>query len=105
MINKPKGLTGWMESEMGNLSDNFAYTKIDRAMPQSFFRVNSENNNSIFTPPNMEKINKNNQKKLINDMEKQRSIQDTYYKNDNKQQQLQFIANDEQKKMILNTFL
>ena len=48
----------WMNSEMGNLSDQFAYTKIDEPLPQSYVRINSGNNNTIFTPPNIKKITK-----------------------------------------------
>ena len=101
MINNSDGPMGWMDNEMGDLSDKFAYTKIDKPLPQSFFRINSENKNTIFTPPNIKKIAKSDQKKLITHMEKQRAMQDELYKKQNKQHHLQAIANDEQKKIIL----
>ncbi len=100
VINTSDGPMGWMDNEMGNLSDQFAYTKIDKPLPQSYVRLNSGNKNTIFTPPNIKKITVNDQKKLISNMKRQRSVQDQQYKTQNKQQHLQAIANSEQIKTM-----
>jgi len=95
------GLKGFSNTEMGDNSDKFAYTKDDApALPQSFFEYGGENNNSIFTAPEQsKKLSEEEQKKLISHLESKRNTQDTQYKQHAKKQQLATLINNEQERI------
>ena len=87
---------GWMEGEHNKLSDSFAYTNIDEALPQNYYRVGGENdnNNVIYTPPKEKiKITTNEQQNRIKYKNNERNNQDEQYKQLVKQQQLNILSN------------
>ncbi len=89
-------IMGWMEGEHNNKSDSFAYTNIDEALPQNYYRVGGENdnNNAIYTPPkDRTKMEINEQQKRIKYKNNERNNQDEQYKKLVKQQQLNILNN------------
>jgi hypothetical protein len=95
MLNK--GPIGFNDQEMSGTSDNYAYKDVDRAFTHSYFGVNDEKNNAIFTAPtNKEVIGKNDQLNLIKALEQKRNDQDNKFKNIHKQQKLMKILKSEQ---------
>ena len=71
---------GFKESEMSSISDPFAYKDIDEAMPQNFVDLNDKDSkHAIFTAPEKNKLNKSQQVKLIENIEKNRKEQDEKY--------------------------
>lgn len=72
-------LFGYDKEIMGSLSDKFAATKFDNALPQSYFGVGDENKNAIFTAPEQKPISKEEQNKKIREMEQKRNLQDSEY--------------------------
>jgi len=90
-IKKPTGPIGYRQSEMGGISDQFAYKDDEKAMPQNYVGVN--NTTSIFTAPEQPGIKKNEQIKLINNLKKSRTVQDTEYVNSMKQKQIEAVIN------------
>lgn len=95
-MNQDKKLLGYVDQEMGGISDNFAYTKIDKALPHSYFSLGEEDKNAIFTAPETKKIKKGEQDSLIKNLETDRNTQDGTYKNQMKYQQLQSVYNDQE---------
>lgn len=83
-------------SEMGSISDPFAYKDIDNPMPQSFFNVGEEEKNGIFTAPEQKPISKNQQEQMISAIETMRSEQDNKYASVMKQDQLKAVLSQEQ---------
>lgn len=79
MDNKKKGPIGFDDEMMGGVSDKFAFTKRDDALPHAYFGVNDEDKNVIFTAPNDKRLSKSDQLKLINDLESKRTHQDNNY--------------------------
>lgn len=84
-------LAGFSNTEMGSVSDKFALTNKDMCLPQNYFGIGDEERNTIFTAPEFDKINKFNQKKLINQKERDRKEQDTKFNDYNKQQRMEAI--------------
>ncbi len=96
---KRTGPIGYDSEIMSGISDNFAFTKIDSALPHSYFGVGQEDKNAIFTAPQEQtKITKNDQTKLMKELESKRMSQDTDHKNVAKQQQLEAVMLAEQAK-------
>jgi|AntRauTorckE6833_2_1112554.scaffolds.fasta_scaffold25811_2 hypothetical protein len=95
-MNQDKKLLGYVDQEMGGISDSFAYTKIDKALPHSYFGLGEEDQNVIFTAPETKKIKKGEQDSLIKKLENDRTTQDGTYKNQMKYQQLQSVYNDQE---------
>jgi hypothetical protein len=85
-----KGPLGYKASEMSSISDNFAYTDVDVALPQNFVNINDKH--IIYTPPKDESINKITQTKLVESLDQARKEQDKEYTNIFKQQRLEAIG-------------
>lgn len=76
LVNKD-GPLEYRESEMSGISDQYAYTKTDDAMPKSFLNMRDTDKNIILTAPSEnKKIDKNIQKNLISNLMKTRSDQE-----------------------------
>ncbi len=93
-------IMGWMEGEHNKKSDSFAYTNIDKALPQNYYRVGGENdgNNAIYTPPKERmKMATNEQQQKIKYKNNERNNQDEQYKKLIKQQQLNILHNKRNK--------
>lgn len=88
-------LLGFVSQEMGGLSDGFAYTKIDKPLPHSYFNLGEEEKNAIFTAPETKKINKQDQDSMIKKLENDRGDQDKKYSSNMKHQQIQAVMNSE----------
>lgn len=71
-----RGPIGWVTNEMSGTSDQFAYTNVDKAQPKSFFGVGSEEQNAIYTAPDIGKLNKKEQSDMIKNIESSRLEQD-----------------------------
>jgi hypothetical protein len=71
-------LLGFTPTEMEGMTDIFAYLDMDAALPHSYNYLGQEQ--TIFTgPENETKLNNNTQKKLHDEMLKQRQNQDAQY--------------------------
>ena len=91
-MNNKKGPIGFDEEIMSGISDKFAFTKIDNPLPHSYFNVGQEDKNAIFTAPQEQnKLSKNEQIKMINDLESRRSLQDSENQKLIKQKQMEAI--------------
>jgi hypothetical protein len=97
--NAKKGPDGFDSDIMTGISDKFALTKSDDALPQAYFGVGQEDKNIIFTAPENEKLNKIEQSKLINNLESRRQNQDTENLTQMKQKQIEAVMNAEQEKL------
>ena len=91
-----QGPIGFDEEIMGGISDKFALMKSDEPLPQAYFRVGDEDKNAIFTAPEQNKLSKDYQKKMIDDLKNKREIQDNEYITFNKQQQVNAVLNSEE---------
>lgn len=84
---------------MTKISDSFAFAdeKINDPLPQSYFGINQEENNAIYTPkdPQNFKIKKEEQKKIVNEIEAKRTQQNNEFIQYSKQVQLELIMQDE----------
>ena len=103
MSNNKKGPIGYDSEIMASLSDKFAFTDKDKndPLPQSYFGVNDEEKNIIFTAPQeKDKISKTNQSKLIKDIEERRSVQDNDHLTYVKQVQLELVMKAEHEKLL-----
>jgi hypothetical protein len=99
MENK-NGPHGFFNEEMNGISDNFAYTKTDIALPHRYSGA-TENKGAIFTAPDeKKKISKEEQKKRIESITKTRTEQDNVNSESMKKQQLNAVIQAEQEKMI-----
>jgi len=85
-----KNVIGWNSQEMNGKSDSYAYQSdlIDKPFAHSYFSIGDERNNVIFTAPETNKIKKNDQVKLIQSLENNRTSQDQQYSKLQKEQQL-----------------
>lgn len=87
---------------MTKISDSFAFAdeKINDPLPQSYFGLNQEENNAIYTPkdPHNFKIKREEQKKILNEIEARRSQQNNEFMQYSKQVQLELIMQDEYEK-------
>lgn len=91
------GPIGYDDELMGGISDKFAFTKVDNPLPHCYFNVGEEDKNAIFTAPEQIKINKDEQFKLIKNLESRRDEQNTEYMNIMKQQQVNTIMKQQNK--------
>lgn len=98
-----KGPIGFDNEIMTGISDKFAFTKIDSPLPHSYFGVNEEDKNAIFTAPHDSvKISKGEQNKLIQELQSKRKDQDDGYTTIMKQQQLNAVMNTEHEKLNMD---
>jgi hypothetical protein len=95
----PKAFT----DEMTGISDNFAYKDIDNAQPKAFEEYGKEatKDTIIYTPPiEKNRINNNQQSKLINEYSHERKIQDTELDKTLRLKQLDEIIRVENEKIM-----
>ena len=90
---KKRGPMGYDQEIMGNVSDKFAFTQKDDALPQSYVGVNDKH--AIFTAPTDKKISKSEQMKLTNDLESKRNEQDTSHSKIMREEQANAIMRTE----------
>lgn len=100
LVNNKKGPIGYDNEIMAGISDKFAFTKIDNPLPHSYFNLGEEDKNAIFTAPEQNRINKNEQYKLIKDIELRRNQQDNDYTIFTKQQQINAVLKAEEAKLM-----
>lgn len=93
-----RGPVGYDDEIMSGVSDRFAFTRRDEALPHAYFGVNEEDKHIIFTAPNDKKINKKDQTKLIGNLESKRSEQDNTFSTLMKQEQANAVMRDEHEK-------
>jgi len=70
-----KGPIGYDDELMSGISDKFAFTHIDKPLPHSYYDVNDQNKNIIFTAPEQYKISKKDQISQIKNLEHRRQQQ------------------------------
>lgn len=61
-----------IRQQMGGISDKFTYVDIDDPLPHTYFSYGKENEFSIHTEPEKDKINKSQQAMLLNNLKFQR---------------------------------
>jgi len=89
-----KGPIGYDNEIMSGISDTFALTEKDIALPHAYFGIGEEDKNVIFTAPiDKDKINKKNQLNLIKDLESKRTQQDTNFNTEMKKEQINAVMN------------
>ncbi len=66
------GPHGFVNTEMGGVSDSFAYTTADMAQPKSFLPYGQDDQYTIYTGHEGQKIKDKDQKKLIQEVEQKR---------------------------------
>ena len=99
--NIKKGPLGYDDDILAGISDKFAFTKKDEALPHAYFGVNDDAKNIIFTAPEeKQKINKSLQQKLINDLESKRNEQNTIFSNHMKQEQHNAVNRSEHEPLM-----
>lgn len=102
-INKSSGPICYDPDIMGSVSDKFALTKGDDALPQSYVGTNEDDKHVIFTAPiEKKKMDKKEQMKNMQELENKRLNQDSEYGNLMKQQQMQAVIQAEQEKFNRN---
>ena len=94
MANK-KGPHGFLNDEMNGISDTFAYTKTDVALPHRYVGANDDKN-AIFTALEQSKISKDEQQKRMEQLELDRTKQDSHFSGVMKTQQLHAVMQSEQ---------
>ena len=87
----PAGPIGYKSTEMGGFSDMFAYKDIDNPMPQSFYGLNDDDKNIIFTAPEQDKISKKEQEASIKELKDKREAQNKDYALSMKKAQLEAV--------------
>ena len=103
MNNIKKGPIGFDNDIMGGISDKFAFTKVDTALPHTYVGINDDDKNAIFTAPTeQKKMDKTEHLRNIKDIEEKRNMQDSEYSNFMKQQQIQAVMQAEHEKLGLN---
>lgn len=100
--NMKKGPLGYVDTEMGGISDQFAYTKTDNPIAHAYFGIGDEDKNVIFTAPDDGTITKDTQHKLTKAVEQKRAIQDREYAEFMKQEQMKAVIQAEQEKLSNN---
>lgn len=91
------------EDIMTGLSDKFALTKRDDALPQSYFGIGDENKHAIFTAPQeKDKINRYDQKRLMDHIELDRKEQDEVHNNLMKENQMKAYIENEKMNSYMN---
>ena len=102
MMNK-KDIIGFDKEILGNISDSFAFADPEKnhSFPQSY--VSAENDQTvIFTAPEQGIITKEEQKKRIEHIEKERTNQDYQYSDLMKKQQINAVIQTEQENIVNN---
>jgi hypothetical protein len=101
-MSKPQRQTGpycYDADIMTKTSDSFALVDptVNKALPQSYFGINQEEENAIYTPkdPENSKIKKEEQKKILSEIESRRNQQNNEFVQYSKQAQLELITQDE----------
>lgn len=96
--NNKNGPISFIPQEMTGITDTFAYKDIDKPQPHSFFNIGEEDKHAIFTAPEPAKMSKDEQNKMIKELEVKRDTQSKEYEALMKQQQMQAILKAEQEK-------
>ena len=91
-------LWGYLDSELGGFSDDYAYMLTDEAMPHAHFGVGDETKHAIYTPPKMGKVSSDEQKRMIADMEAARGEQDKEHTDLAEKQQMEALMREEFRK-------
>lgn len=99
-----KGILGLVEGEMKGMSDQYAYTTVDKAQPKTYFGIGEEEKNAIYTAPDIGKLSKKDQSNMIRDLETTRKDQDKTYANNMKKQQINVILDNDPTLSHKNTF-
>ena len=88
-------ISGWNENEMAGKSDIYAYksSNNNNAFSHSFYDINSDKKQIIYTSPEIDKIDNNKQTILLNNINNTRSLQDKEYSKLHEQQQFDHIYN------------
>jgi len=89
------GPQGFRVDEMSGISDSFAYTKTDMALPHRYVNP-GDDKTAIFTAAEQGKISKDEQKKRIEQIETERKAQDSQYSEIMKKQQLYAVMQSEE---------
>jgi hypothetical protein len=97
--NIKKGPIGFDNDIMNGISDKFAFTKIDQPLPHTYFGVNDEDKNVIFTAPEGKKMDKGDHLKNMKDIEERRNIQDSQNASFMKQKQIEAVMTAEHEKL------
>jgi len=98
-----QGPIGYDNEIMGGISDGFAFTKKDDALPHTYVGIGEDDKHIIFTAPlEKKKIDKLEHTRNIKDLEDKRNAQDNEYSNYMKQQQIQAVIHAEQEKLKFN---
>jgi len=96
-----KGPHGFLNDEMNGISDGFAYTKTDMALPHRYVSAAEKNKNAIFTAPeSKQKISPAEQQRRIEELQKEREGQDTSNSEVMKKQQINAVIQAEQEKFL-----
>lgn len=95
------GPKGYSSSELGGISDDFAYVDIDEAQPKTFVSY-GDDGNIIYTPPKDGKINDSVQNKLVADIENNRKMQEIEYSKNMRHEQINKIINSEYDQLMKN---
>lgn len=88
---------GYIPLEMDGISDQFAYSKIDRPLVHNYFQIGDEKKHVIYTAPEQYKISKDEQLNRIKDIEKKRAQQEMEYSKIMKEQQLKAVLSSKDK--------
>ena len=99
MKNIKKGPIGFDNDIMGGISDKFAFTKVDQPLPHTYFGVNDEDKNVIFTAPEGKKLDKGDHLKNVKDIEERRNTQDNHHASLMKQRQIEAVMVAEHEKL------
>lgn len=88
----PNEPIGYKLSEMGEITDQFAYKDIDLALPQSFFNVGDEYKTTIYTAPkDKKKISKTEQQYMIKNLDDTRKVQEKEFTDKMKIEQMNIL--------------
>lgn len=76
---KNSDIIGFDEDTMNGISDKFAFTEDDVALPHTYFNVGDEDKNIIFTAPENDTVKTRDQINLINNLKNIRNEQEKKY--------------------------
>jgi hypothetical protein len=96
---KEIGPNGYYNLEMNGFSDKFSSMSDDNAQEQSYQNLNN-NNNSIFTAPEKNKIKESEYNEKLNNIKNNRSYQEKEIKDIMKKQQIAAIIKEENKNKL-----
>lgn len=97
--NTKKGPIGYDQDIMGGISDKFAFTKVDTALPHTYVGINDDDKNIIFTAPEQKKMDKGEHLRNIREFEEKRKLQDNDYSTFMKQEQIKAVIQAEHEKL------